>query len=1433
MAVLRSSRFGLHCRGLAGAVVLMCAILVPLVTAVGNGPAGAVGCGDPGGAVALSNGICTAAFSAYDANFNPIMTTQSFSVPSGVTSLNVVVDGGYGGLADVGPGLPAYGGQESGTITVKSGATLTLVAGTNGVEAGTQTSNETGSGWPDGGNSSPGGGGGGGGSYVYDSSGNLLLAAGGGGGAGDGFDESIGGPGGNGGGAGGGAAGQGGALNAITTGNDPNASGAGGGGATVSGGGSGGDNSSDCPAGGAGDNGPAGQDGEGPAPSPFVQTPDGGDGGTPTPPDNGFGTSCLQTGAGGGGGGYYGGGGGGAGWAAGGGGGGGSGYAATTVSSPKSGVSSLSGVASEGGAIFISYPLPGTPVVESLTTTQGPVVGGEQVTINGSGFTGATAVNFVGAGGTTTVTLPTPSTSDTSITVNAPNLSQQMNTAEVNTNYTVDVEVVTPGGTSQASPPGDSYTAMVPVVTAVNTTVNGNTAGPAAGPVVGGETITLTGQWLNGADSVSFQPTGNTSFVSAQPVNVSGTGTIATFTAPNATSEYTASGVTGDLFTDLIVDIPVQNSNTASVTSSPTSQGANDKFYLVPVAVTDLSDHQAGVVGGTVVDITGTDLTNGTVVLAPTAGTLPSKGCGSGSPVPVAPNSNGTDTSLAFTAPNQTDAMLATGGDVTCDVEVQVPVPELGAGVTVTSQPNPGNPGDTLTYPYPVVNSVSPNNGPLGKNTDIIITGSGLIGVSQVQFVLTGGFLALPVSSSVTPPSTLSNTVSDATPTGGELLVSGDPTLTTDVEVEIPATDGGFITSAPNSPGDNYTFTQANACTGLNACTTGASTGSAPAVASSTGTNGSVTITGTGGAGSVTVGRYSANPVGTPTFTTGGSYFDASVESGSAFTSVTLQDCDLGGGTSLQWWNPAANSGAGAWQAVVPLTGPTATTPPCVTATFGATSSPTLAQLTGTVFVAETPAIVGTAPTFTVDTPPSTATIGATYSYTFTATGKPTPTYALASGAPNWLSINSTTGAVSGTPPTGTTSFVYSVTASNGDLPNATAGPFTVMVTAATAAPVFTTDTPPLTATVGTPYSYAFHATGTPTPTYALASGAPTWLSINSTTGAVSGTPPTGTTSFVYSVTASNGDLPNATAGPFTVIVTAATAAPVFTTDTPPLTATVGTPYSYTFHATGTPTPTYALASGAPSWLSINSTTGVVIGTVPTGTTTFTYSVKAKNAVSSVTVGPFKVAVSNATAAPVFTADTPPLTTTVGMLYSYAFQATGTPTPRYEFASGAPSWLTINTATGVVSGTVPNWTTSFTYSVRAKNSVTSVTAGPFQVAVRSRTVAPSFTAAAPPLIATAGRNYSYTFQATGTPTPRYALAAGAPTWLSINSFTGALSGTVPKWTATFTYSVKATNSVNSVTAGPFKVSVSAGTGCSVWPRRPWQPRCWPKHRRSR
>jgi hypothetical protein len=84
--------------------------------------------------------------------------------------------------------------------------------------------------------------------------------------------------------------------------------------------------------------------------------------------------------------------------------------------------------------------------------------------------------------------------------------------------------------------------------------------------------------------------------------------------------------------------------------------------------------------------------------------------------------------------------------------------------------------------------------------------------------------------------------------------------------------------------------------------------------------------------------------------------------------------------------------------------------------------------------------------------------------------------------------------------------------------------------------------------------------------------------------------------------------------------------APQFEASNPPLTATAGSDYQYTFTASGHPS--YSL-SGAPGWLSINSATGQVSGDVPAGTTSFSYSVTASDAAGTATSGPYAVTVTS------------------------------------------------------------------------------------------------------------------------------------------------------------------------------------------------------------
>jgi hypothetical protein len=158
------------------------------------------------------------------------------------------------------------------------------------------------------------------------------------------------------------------------------------------------------------------------------------------------------------------------------------------------------------------------PIVTGVSPVGGLPAGGNQVTITGANFTGATGVSFGGAGAGFTVN------SATSITATAPAASLG----------TVDVVVTSPNGTS-ATGPADQYTyALAPTVTGVS---------PATGPGSGGTAVTVTGTNLTGTSAVDFGP-GNP----GQGVVVNGGGTALTVTTPRGVGTVdvtvTANGIT-------------------------------------------------------------------------------------------------------------------------------------------------------------------------------------------------------------------------------------------------------------------------------------------------------------------------------------------------------------------------------------------------------------------------------------------------------------------------------------------------------------------------------------------------------------------------------------------------------------------------------------------------------------------------------------------------------------------------------------------------------------------------------------------------------------------------------------------------------------------------------------------------------------------------
>ncbi|MET4639313.1 ice-binding family protein [Mycetocola sp. 2940] len=102
---------------------------------------------------------------------------------------------------------------------------------------------------------------------------------------------------------------------------------------------------------------------------------------------------------------------------------------------------------------------------------------------------------------------------------------------------------------------------------------------------------------------------------------------------------------------------------------------------------------------------------------------------------------------------------------------------------------------------------------------------------------------------------------------------------------------------------------------------------------------------------------------------------------------------------------------------------------------------------------------VSTSPTITSEAPPS-ATVGANYSFTATASGTPAPTFSVTTGAlPAGLALDGATGVISGVPTTAGPS-TFTLTVSNGTAPDATAT-YTLVTAPAAVVPPVTPVVPP------------------------------------------------------------------------------------------------------------------------------------------------------------------------------------------------------------------------------------------------------------------------------------------------------------------------------------------------------------------------------------
>ncbi|MFT9476495.1 IPT/TIG domain-containing protein [Streptomyces sp. Mo3] len=232
----------------------------------------------------------------------------------------------------------------------------------------------------------------------------------------------------------------------------------------------------------------------------------------------------------------------------------------TAVAPPGSGIVqvTVTGPGGTSNGVAYGYVSAPVPVLTSVSPGQGPVGGGNTVTLTGSDLTGVTAVTF---GSTPAASFSVVSA--TQITAVAP----------PGATGPVQITVTGPGGTSN----GVTYFYVgVPTLTG---------AAPALGPVAGGNTVTLTGTNLLGATAVRFGATPASSFTVVSATQI-------TAVAPpgSGTVQITA------------------------VTPGGTSNGVAYTYVAVPV-LTSLSPTEGPLNAGTTVTLFGSGLTTTSTVL--------------------------------------------------------------------------------------------------------------------------------------------------------------------------------------------------------------------------------------------------------------------------------------------------------------------------------------------------------------------------------------------------------------------------------------------------------------------------------------------------------------------------------------------------------------------------------------------------------------------------------------------------------------------------------------------------------------------------------------------------------------------------------------------------------------------------------------------------
>ncbi|HUZ47167.1 MAG TPA: putative Ig domain-containing protein, partial [Terriglobia bacterium] len=379
------------------------------------------------------------------------------------------------------------------------------------------------------------------------------------------------------------------------------------------------------------------------------------------------------------------------------------------------------------------------------------------------------------------------------------------------------------------------------------------------------------------------------------------------------------------------------------------------------------------------------------------------------------------------------------------------------------------------------------------------------------------------------------------------------------------------------------------------------------------------------------------------------------------------------------------------------------------------TVSVTATSVTKSSISTSSTVVVSPAPAITT-TSLASGVVGTSYSQTLAATGGAgTLTWSITGTLPAGLSLNASTGVISGTPTAyGTSTFTVKVTDSA----------LTPMTNSKSLSIII--NNPPLTITttslpggqVGTSYSASVAAAGGTQPyTWSTDSAGTTaltgvGLTLNTSTGAITGAHPVaGTASFTVTVTDSTTPTAQVKTQALSITINAVLA--ITTTSLP--NGAVSTAYNQTLAATGGATPyTWSVAGSLPAGLILNPSTGVISGTpTATGTSNFTVTATDSTTPTAQTQSQsLSITINGASGGTLSITTTSLASGVVGTDYLGTVGVSGGVQPyTWSVTVGSlPAGLSLDTSTGVISGTpTAQATSNFTVTVTDSTTPTAQT----------------------------------------------------------------------------------------------------------------------------